>query len=367
VHVLLLALYLAPFGGDLAALVHAGREAAGKAPLEAIDVGFPATGYDGQFYYALARAPWQRHDWGFDSPAARHLRIFYPALAWLLSGGDARALLWVFPVLNLAAIAGLAGLGGWLALRYGLSPWWGFLLPLAVNAGFAPLRNLTDTVAIFAVCGLLAAWLANGPCWSLALWAAAAVFSREQNLAIVLILLGSAWWARRWGNAAGLGLVLLLWAGWVVTLRALYGVWPFSPVSGNFGLPLAGMLHRWTHLAGPAGFTNESRFHVLRMLHLTLLLALAVCLAVRHSDRTVSAVLLAGVALAVLAGEAIYGDSFSYPRVFAWLPAGLFVVSLQTRRRWLAGLLTPAALWPWVVTAQTWAAVFRQTGEVVWK
>ena len=40
-----------------------------------------------------------------------------------------------------------------------MSPWWGFLLPLLLNAGTPALRDLTDPVATFAVCGLLAAWL----------------------------------------------------------------------------------------------------------------------------------------------------------------------------------------------------------------
>jgi hypothetical protein len=78
----------------------------------------------------------------------RHLRILYPLVGWLLSGGDALRLLWVLPAINLGAIAALAAVGALLALRSGLSSWWGFLLPIAVNAGLPALRDLTDNLSV---------------------------------------------------------------------------------------------------------------------------------------------------------------------------------------------------------------------------
>ena len=63
------------------------------------------------------------------------------------------------PLLNLLAVTGLAWLGVVLATHYGRSPWWGFVLPIAVNVGISLLRDLTDPLAALAVCGLLTAWL----------------------------------------------------------------------------------------------------------------------------------------------------------------------------------------------------------------
>src|SRR5689334_9259721 len=132
-HAALLAAYVAAFGGDPSALVCAARERLGRPPYECLRTGFDRNGYDGQFYYALARAPWRRHGSDIDAPAVRHARILYPALSWLFSGGDARLLVWVMPAVNLLAIAALAGLGAAVACRHGLGAWWGALLPLAVN------------------------------------------------------------------------------------------------------------------------------------------------------------------------------------------------------------------------------------------
>src|SRR5579871_4129202 len=87
-HAGILAGYVAAFHGDLSALVCVARERLGRTPYEHIHTGFDRNGYDGQFYYAIARAPWRRHDLGIDAPAIRQARILYPALSWALSAGD---------------------------------------------------------------------------------------------------------------------------------------------------------------------------------------------------------------------------------------------------------------------------------------
>jgi hypothetical protein len=188
-HAIVLAAYVAAFHGDLSALVCVARERQGRTPYELIGTGFDRNGYDGQFYYAIARAPWRRQELGIDAPAIRQARILYPAVSWLLSGGDARQLLWAMPLVNLLAIAALAALGAAAARGYGLNPWWGVLLPFAVNAGMPALRNLTDVLSTLSVAALLIAWLRRWPWWVASLGAAAALFSREQNVAVVLLVL----------------------------------------------------------------------------------------------------------------------------------------------------------------------------------
>ncbi len=341
-HLGFLVKYALRYGGDPSALVCAGRCWQRQFPYEAVTTTISERGYDGQHYYALARDPWTRHDHGIDSPAARHLRILYPALCWLLSGGDARALFWVMPAVNLVAITALAGLGAWLARRHGMSPWWGFVLPLALNAALPALRNLTDPLSTLALFGMLTAWLVRGPAWVIALCALAAVFSREQNTGIVLLLLVAALWVRRHREVAGLALALLAWAGWVAALGASYGVWPFLPGQGNFAWPLEGFLFRWAHLDYPSGSRREALLHLAAMLLLTLQCLLTAYLCLRASGgRVALLVALAGVALAALGGIFLYEDAWSYLRVLVWLPLGLWLAGLQTRRGWVLLLLAP--------------------------
>jgi hypothetical protein len=354
VHAALLAFYVAGFGGDPSALVCVDREVIGRWPYETVRVGFETGGYDGQHYYAIARDPWRRHELHNDCAPVRHVRILYPAACWLFScGGDGYLLLWVMPLVNLLAIAGLAWLGARWAILQGWSGWWGCLLPLAVNAGLPALRNLTDPVSTFTVCGLLLAWLTQRPWWTVALWATSATFAREQNAAVVLIVLGVALWHGRDRTATALFAVLLLWSAWIVALRAMYGEWPLLPSQGNIGLPLSGMLFRWTHL-DLSGSRQSALLHALRMLHLTIQLVLAVHLLRRGTDRAVALVALAGAALALIGGTSLYEDAWSYTRVFSWMPLAVWLGYIQARRRWPLILLALAVLWPVVVVMRAW-------------
>src|SRR5262249_31228713 len=67
--------YVAIYNGEASALICADQEKIGRSPFEAVKVGFPTQGFDGQFYYVLARDPWWRHGNDIDYPAYRHARI----------------------------------------------------------------------------------------------------------------------------------------------------------------------------------------------------------------------------------------------------------------------------------------------------
>jgi hypothetical protein len=352
-HAVLLAVYVAAFHGDVSALVCVARERLGQAPYQHIGIGFERNGYDGQFYYALAQAPWRRHDLDLDAPAVRQARILYPALSWLFSGGDGQRLLWVMPLINLLAIAALAGLGAAVARGYGMSPWWGVLLPFAVNAGMPALRNLTDVLSSLSVAALLIAWLRRWPWGAAGLCAAATLLSREQNVVVVLLVLAFSAWRCDKGWLAGLLAALLTWSLWLGVLRLFYGEWSLLPAGGNLGAPLTGMLSCWTHL------TRESRpfalFHVIFLLTLTLQLALAVRLLRRPGDGVLRLTALAGAALALVGGMSLYGDNWSCTRVFAWLPLGVWLACVELRWRWpLVALSTPALL-PLAVLVRVWS------------
>jgi hypothetical protein len=340
-HFVFLKKYLAAHHHDLGILVCVDERRAGHPPWEAIPHGV-GTGYDGESYYAIARDPWKLQE---QRRAPRHLRILYPLLCWLCSfGGDPQRLLWVMPAVNLAAIGGLAGVGSWLARRRGLSPWWGFLLPLAVTAGLPLLRDLTDPVSTLTVAGLVAAVLGGAPGWAVLAWTAAAVFCREQNVAVAGLLVGVFLWKRRPWLAAGVAAVLGLWLGWVGLLRAAYGTWPFLPGQGHFGQPLAGFLTAGNHLRI---FTESKWEWYVRagvLLHVYLQFALAIPALWRWGNNVGRAVTLLGVLLAVAAGPAIWDDVWSFGRVLVWLPLGIWFQGMQSRLRWLLLLLAPGPL-----------------------
>jgi hypothetical protein len=353
-HALLLTGFVAAHGGDPAALVCVGGERVGRPPFEAINIAFRKHGYDGQFYYALARAPWRKNPEGLDNAPVRQLRILYPAVSWLMSGGDARLLLWALPLVNLLAIAGLAGLGASLAGRHGLSPWWGALLPVALNVAMPALRDLGDVLSTFAVCGLVVGWLRRGPWWELALWAAAAVFCREQNLAVIAAVLAVAAWRRQAPVCLGLIAVVALWATWVGVVWALYGQWPMHQgQEGHIGWPLVGMFQR---LQGLDQFPSRASA-VIAVLSLLLILAeagLAVYLLRFRPDPVVALTALGGAALAVLGGFILYEDHWGYSRVFALLPLGVWLGCVQARWRAPLVVMSASVLVPLGAVVKAW-------------
>jgi hypothetical protein len=347
--------------GEVSSLLCADSNRIGQQPLEKVRVGFHPPGFDGQFYYALARDPWRRHDTFIDFPCYRHGRILYLALAWLFSGGgDAERLLWVLPAINLAAFAGLGLLGAMLATHHGRSPWWGVFLTLAVNVGVTGMRDLTDPVATLAAVGLVAGWLLRWRPWVLAVWAVAAVLGREQNVAIVLILLLETLIARRWRAAAALSAGVLVCAGWICLLREVYGVWPFA--DHNTGVPFAGILYRLRHMTGRFG-TPDSPTHLVGMCLLLAQIGLSGYVLYFRPGRLVGLVCLGGVVLAVIGGRGIYIDLESYTRVFWWMPFGVWLWTMQSGRRWPALVLSCALVLPLGALWQTWGLV--RVGTVV--
>jgi hypothetical protein len=235
-----------------------------------------------------------------------------------------------------------------------MSPWWGCLLPLAVNAGMPALRNLTDVLAVLALAGLLTSWLLRGPWWQLALWSAAALFCREQNLAVVGLVGVAAAWRRQGRTCAALAGVLGLWSLWVCALRAMYGTWPFLPAEGNFGPPLAAWLQCWPHL-GAHGVTGNAVVHAAALAFVALQAGLALYVAGRRpGDPVLLLVLLAGVALAAVGGTALYEDKWSFTRVLSWLPLALWLTGAWTGRRWALAVLALPGLLPVGVVLKAW-------------
>jgi len=169
------------------------------------------------------------------------------------------------------------------------------------------------------------------------------MLAREQNAVVVLVVLAATLCHRRWRTAAGLVASLLLLVGWFAVLTVAYGSAPFG--SDNVGLPFAGMLDHWVR---PDGFasTRARAGQALGMLTLGVQMGLCVATAFFRANRSVKLLALAGALLAVVAGPAVYGDEWSYLRVFYWMPLGVWVGSITSGLRWPVILLSPVVVWP---------------------
>jgi hypothetical protein len=218
---------------------------------------------------------------GIDFAAFRHLRILYPAVGWLCSGGDPERLLWALPLINLLGIA--------------------------------------------------------------------ALLSREQNVVVVLAVgLGLLWRLDR-RAMAGLGAALVLWGAWVAAVWGAYGDCPLLSTRELFGAPLAGMLARLRTA------DVEATRRLLHACCIGLILAevgLALYLLRMRPDGVLALTTLAAAVAAVLGGYVFYEDYWSYTRVFALLPLGVWLLCVQARWRAPLVLLSAQALVPAATVAR---------------
>jgi len=346
-------------------------------------------GYDGQFYYAIAHAPFAEYGPEVDIPGGRQLRILFPLLGYAASFGNAAWLPVAMPLVNLMMLGLLAFLGAKWALHHDLSPWYGLTLPFVVNALMPTLRNLTDTTAMAMVFWLMYSAMRGHRPWWVGLAALAAVFAREQNAAVLALVIGHALWQRRWGTALAVCLAGAAWVWWVWWLTRQYGSPPFLPGAGNFAPPFEGLrvawaeaLHHWTAYspqsmvqvystgAGVAlGFVTavivinkqerERRwkaivgalvlfvvvlkispvpykaFGVIAVAYHVGLMAAWAAFGVRfrRDEMLPLGMATGGVLLMAVCGPLIYVDYWAYGRAFFWLPMGVWILAVQTRRK----------------------------------
>ncbi len=279
-------------------------------------------GYDGQFFYRMAVAPFSFQPVAggivFDAPAYRSQRFFYPLIAWVASLGQPGSAATAMFLVNLAGIGVVAGSALALVRRLGLPD----LTALCIALWPGLLVTLThDTSEIVAAACLLTALL----CRVRRQWAPyllsgiAATLTRETTAPA---LAGLAMWdgvsALRGGGwrPAVLGaLVLMPVLAWHEALPALWHAAQDEGVlAHDFGPPLIGLVRalseHWTSMIDtPADGTHD-------VLAQTSLAAMAV--------------LYAFVVLALIAWPSVIaGGGATGAMAAAFLPGALLLLFLR--------------------------------------
>ena len=194
-------------------------------------------GYDGQFFFRLARDPFTSSptEFGiqFDHPARRQQRILYPFLVWILSGGGhVRAVLWLMVWLNVAAVGLVALAGSALARNIGRSPLAGVLFAAIPGLVISLTFDTPEPVAL-----ALALWgyvlLRRGRFFSATTLLTAAALTRETTLLFALGLLAVVMVKRFKREAYELAgrpvplaaplLPMVMYAAWQAGLWAIWG------------------------------------------------------------------------------------------------------------------------------------------------
>ena len=333
---------LAVRGGNLTVFVVFGRMFASALHPPAATLLNTATGYDGQFFYVQALDPLLLHDatvhaLSIAGAAFRLQRMAYPALAYLLAGGQASAVPFGMLAVNVWSLLGLTAAVATYAAHRGRSSLWALALALMPGMLLPVFRDLSDPLAVAAlVAGVI--WWRDGRRWPAAIALTVAVLTRE---VMIIALVGvtaeaavRAWHARRESHGAR-GVARRAWPVIVLPATAFIAWQAYVairigglPGHANLGLPFANLIQeaRWS-LAG-----RPPLYAAWDIAYLLLILA-AVGIAFWSAWRrlTVTSAAAAAIAIGVLVPS--FGDIWSDTRLSAPLFALLLIEGLEHRRR----------------------------------
>lgn len=229
---------LARHGFDVSVFVVAGDQYVDAARLVSPIIVKPhSAGYDGQFYYRLALAPFDlRQDAlgiRLDIPPWRMQRIFYPLLSWAVALGRGPLVPAAMLLVNLLGLGAIAALAVRLTRRLKLPA----VTPLAIVLwpGFivALTHDTTEVTSAALVLAALAAYVDDALIGYAVLGAVASLTRETPILVLVGVLCWELWRAARSG-ARGLhvyrvlmcGVALLPFLAWRQVLQMLWGQSP---------------------------------------------------------------------------------------------------------------------------------------------
>jgi len=197
-------------------------------------------GYDGQFYYQIARNPLGAAPY-MDNAPYRYQHILYGLLAWMLSLGQPVLLPYVLLLINLLAIIGSVEILSLLLRREGISPWFSLGLGLYYGQAVGLTFDTTEPLTCFLLC--LGLWFfARKHVVASAAWMGLATLSRETAVIFPLCMAAFLLWQHQGRNALVFILLgVLPLAVWLLGLALHFGQTglTFTPPFEHF--PFAGI------------------------------------------------------------------------------------------------------------------------------
>ena len=297
-----------------------------KRTASAIAVGHHSFGYDGQFYYRMAVAPFSfqpvDHGIRFDAPTYRTGRIGYPLLVWMLTAGHPALAPAAMFIVNLLGLGAIGALSVTLVRINGLSR----LSPVAIVLWPGFVATLAhDTTEIISEAFLLLAIVLHTRRrfgW-FALSGALAALTRETTAVVLLgfLLTDLAAWRGR-GRVVAIACGAMLLVPVAIWHEALPLLWHLPGASGafgqNVGWPMMGL---WETLR-----TDAAQLQGWRGLHRMDLMLRLVAL--------FTTVGIAGFCVAVAAriGPALRSRGVSRPLGAGWL---LTTALMSTHGPWI--------------------------------
>ncbi|HEY7125965.1 MAG TPA: hypothetical protein VH540_18570 [Ktedonobacterales bacterium] len=299
-------------------------------------------GYDGQFYYYLARDPFHGSVY-LDNAPFRMERMLFSVAVWVLSLGGQAGLVpfWLLALNVIGTLAGTAGLAV-LLKRHELSPWFSLAFGLFLGQFASITHDVPDGLAAALI--VFAFLAADRGRWIEAtIWLAVAALTRETVVVFAVGMALDAAFKREWKRALLLLSSALPLLAWLIALRFIFGasgLFFSSVVSKAPKIPFAGLV----------GIAGASPRFVITLIVITLPLLLAVVWGLRELWRgtwKASPGLL--FALGVNLGLAIFLNAFTYQdlassaRITIGIPLAWMLYAIIRQSRLLLWLAVPWA------------------------
>ncbi|HEX8977583.1 MAG TPA: hypothetical protein VF781_13825 [Solirubrobacteraceae bacterium] len=338
--------------GNPTVFVHFGSQYVGAThpPRGAVIV--RGSGYDGQYFWALARDPLLlHHRTAAQVPSFRLQRIVYPALAYVLAAGRADALPWTLLAINVMTVLGLTAAFARYARGRGESGWWGLAVGLLPGLQFATLADLSGVLAVALTLGGLMAWERERRWTASGLLATAALTREAMLLAVAAIAIEAIaqWWPRRrapgalrrstqavWPVLALPATAFLTWQAYLHLRQAPSALPPLSA----FQWPVLSLMRQAGRLLA-GGLTVSNLWDLAYLAAILAGIVAAVGLVRRRLTAPAVAAVLFGLMMLILS----FGSDWGYTRESAPLFATLLMGGLASRMRpAIAICVTVAAL-----------------------
>lgn len=299
-----------------------------------------SAGYDGQFYYWVARNPFavsaiaEKIDY-----TVRYSRIGYPLVGYFASLGNPERLPYVLVLINVFALAVAAWALGRVFMHYGKYGLWGILVGVIPGVVFSLGRNLVEPLALCGIAIGILQYLRGRFGWSAA-WLSLAVLTKE-TVFFGLLALAIFEIVRRRRLVLTSIIPVVVYLGWKVTVAWLFQGYGLRHVlfSDLSLMPFSHALTYYAQIFPPAHF-NAAVLLTIVYLPVLFLGLVILSAAVWRSRRQPLAWFSLGLALLVpFYSDHIWVEPFAYVRVSSEFWLGLIMLSalISARSRWLVG------------------------------
>lgn len=296
-------------------------------------------GYDGQFYYQLARSPFQAYQY-MDNAPFREQHIFYPLVVGVLSLGQVALIPYMLLLVNLLSIILTVELLSHLLSKCGFSPWFSLALGLYFGQAAGLLFDTAEPFTYFLVC--LGGWflVERSRVGVAAIMLGLAALAREIAILFPIGYLCIFVVQKKWRAGAqfvALGILPLLL--WLLALRLIFGQTGVTFTRPFEHIPFAGIFF----------YTNAPKKFGLLLFMMFLptlagwgLATVELCRKIwgekgpflqRFSPMYL--ILLANLLMITLMSRSSYEDLVSSGRIATGLVLAVLLYGISTRQKWI--------------------------------